>query len=162
MQPCFTRVSPIYESWGWAELLIGEPLAALHHLDVAIGLEPRLASAHELSAQALDRLGNVEEAVKYSNQAVARSPSDAGMWKACGHEHLMIRDWLSAADAFDNAVKINTMDFDAGVYPACVTSHFDRVRTMAILTKVFAHYDSTSPIHLYARRIASSDSLSCS
>jgi tetratricopeptide (TPR) repeat protein len=157
-----TRNHPgVHEGWGWGLLAAGRPEAALHHLDQAIRLEPRLATAYFLRADAHHQLSDFPKAVADYARGLVRAPRDTQHIKAYGHELIFVRDWRGAAGAFARAARLDTTDYDARYYLGCTLRHVDSASAATVLETVIARMGPASPYTRYAHLVIASDTVSC-
>lgn len=168
MRAAFTQAAKIdpsqpgvYEHWGLALAIIGEPDAALRMLNRAIELEPRTSNAYFLRAQVLHALGKFDESATNYSLGIARAPTNVIARKAYGHELILLRDWQAAVGTFYEALRLEPTDMDTKYYLGCVMKQVAPQPAHAILTELKAALASNSPYSRFADLIIASDTVSC-
>jgi tetratricopeptide (TPR) repeat protein len=157
-----TRNHPgVHEAWGWGLLAAGRPDAALHHFDEAIRLEPRLATAYFLRADAHHQLSDFPAAVADYARGLVRAPRDTQHIKAYGQELIFAGDWRGAAGAFARAARLDTTDYDARYYLGCSLRHIDSASAATVLEPVITRMGPDSPYTRYAHLVIASDTVDC-
>lgn len=151
----------VYEHWGLALSIIGEPDTALRMLNRAIQLEPRISNAYFLRAQVLHALGRFDESATNYSLGIARAPTNVIARKAYGHELILLGDWQAAVGAFYEALRLEPTDIDTKYYLGCVMKHVSPSQAHAILNEVKVALGNESPYSRYADLIIASDTVSC-
>ncbi len=108
----------------WVHLLLGalmeerlgDPEGALHHLEQALQIQPRLLEARGKRAQVLFGLGRVDEAKADLRRLVQEAPLQRPQaWFNLGVIHLTLGEEEAAEAAFREAVRLDPLAGDAAV-----------------------------------------------
>ncbi len=151
----------VHESWGWSLLALDDATAAVPHLDSAIVIEPRVATAYFIRADAKHRGRDFAgSAVDYS-RGLARAPTDTQHMKAYGQELIFMHDWRGAVGAFSRAARLDTADYDTRYYLGCALRRIDSASAATVLAPVIAHFGPESPYSKFARLVIATDTVSC-
>jgi O-antigen biosynthesis protein len=73
----------------------------------ALALDQKLAQAHKLMGDALQKTGKVDEAIGYYQQAIALQPNFAKVYANLGSLYAHQKQWQQALDSYQQALRID-------------------------------------------------------
>jgi len=88
-------------------------LSAIECFEKAIKIDNKNVVAYNGKANALYKLGKIEEAVEVYNKAITLNPNIISIYEKLGGSYIKLKNYDQAIDSFDNIIKIDKNSIDA-------------------------------------------------